>query len=131
MKLFYILLLLSILLSCSTYKNLKRGESSISFHSIYGNDTLTVSINDSVIYNNHSIGMIQEWGISSNSTIYLKGNEFRISGKYKTTVDKELEIKRTLIFDTILKSKNGRFIDLNGRFNDVYIEQSNKVKIVE
>jgi len=75
--------------------------------------------------------MIQEWGISSNSTIYLKGNEFRISGKYKTTVDKELEIKRTLIFDTILKSKNGRFIDLNGRFNDVYIEQSNKVKIVE
>ncbi|RIA09722.1 hypothetical protein OE09_1568 [Flavobacteriaceae bacterium MAR_2010_72] len=79
--------------------------------------------------------MIFEWGISKNSTIYVNGKEFRVTGTFKTTevIDKELGLKfnRTLKFDTILKAKNGRYIDIGANNEDILIEQRKKIKIVE
>ena len=79
--------------------------------------------------------MIPEWGISKNASIYVKGKEFKVSGTYKTTeiIDKELGLKinRTLKFDTILKAKNGRFIDIGANNEKILIEQRKKIRIVE
>ena len=111
-KLPFILLFLFGLPSCNSYKNLRKGESAISFHSVFENDTLNVKVNDSIRFQNHKIEMVSEWGISKNSTIYVAGKELRISGTYKTTeiIDNDFGVKfnRTLKFDTILKAKNGR-----------------------
>ena len=130
-----ILPILGILISCSSYKNLPKGQSNISFHSVYENDTLNVKVNDSIRFKNHKIDMIFEWGISKNALIYINGNEFRVSGTFKTTdiIDKELDlkIKRTLKFDTILKAKNGRYIDFFARDKEIIIEQSKNIRIVE
>jgi len=127
--------ILGILISCSSYKNLPKGQSNISFHSVYENDTLNVKVNDSIRFKNHKIDMIFEWGISKNTSIYINGNEFRVSGTFKTTdiIDKELDlkIKRTLKFDTILKAKNGRYIDFFARDKEIIIEQSKNIRIVE
>ena len=124
-----------ILISCSSYKNLPKGQSNISFHSVFENDTLNVKVNDSIRFKNHKIDMIFEWGISKNASIYINGNEFRVSGTFKTTdiIDKELDlkIKRTLKFDTILKAKNGRYIDFFARDKEIIIEQSKNIRIVE
>ena len=79
--------------------------------------------------------MIPEWGISKNASIYVNGKEFRVSGTYLTTeiIDKELGLKinRTLKFDTILKAKNGRYIDFFARDKEIKIEQSKNIRIVE
>jgi predicted transcriptional regulator len=122
-------------IACKSYKNLRRRQSAISFHSVYENDTLNVKVNDSMLFKNHKIDMIFEWGISKNTTVYITGNEFKIIGSFRTTeiVDKELnlEISRTLEFDTILKAKNGRYIDISANRKKVIIVQSKKIKIVE
>ena len=79
--------------------------------------------------------MIPELGISKYSAIYVNGTDFRVSGTYKTTeiIDKELGLKfnRTLEFDTILKAKNGRYIDIGANDKKVIIDQRKKTKIVE
>ena len=79
--------------------------------------------------------MIPELGISKNASIYVKGKEFRVSGTFKTIeiIDKELGLKinRTLKFDTILKAKNGRFIDIGANNEKTLIEQRKKIRIVE
>ncbi|WP_162558721.1 hypothetical protein [Robertkochia solimangrovi] len=130
-----LLIVLSILISCNAYKNLEKGQSAISFHSAFENDTLNVKVNDSIRLENHKIDMIFEWGISKNSTIYVNGKEFRVAGTFKTTeiIDKELGLKinRTLRFDTILKAKNGRYIDIGANNEDMIIEQRKKIRIVE
>jgi len=123
------------MISCNSYKNLPKGQSNISFHSAFENDTLTVKVNDSIRFKNHRIEMIPEWGISKNTSIYVNGKEFRVSGTYKTTeiIDKEfgVEINRTLKFDTILKAKNGRYIDIGANNEKILIEQRKKIRIVE
>jgi len=130
-----ILPVLIILISCNSYKNLKNGQSAISFHSSFENDTLNVKVNDSIRLENHIIDMIFELGISKNSTIYVTGKEFKVSGTYKTTeiIDDELGLKvnRTLEFDTILKVKNGRYIDISANNKSVIIKQRKKIKLVE
>jgi hypothetical protein len=79
--------------------------------------------------------MIPEWGISKNASIYVNGKEFRVSGTYKMTeiIDKEFGIKinRTLEFDTILKAKNGRYIDIGANEKQILIVQKKKVTKVE
>ena len=130
-----ILSALIILISCNSYKDLKKEQSAISFHSAFENDTLNVKVNDSIRLQNHKIDMILELGISKYSTIYVNGTDFRISGTYKTTeiIDKELGLKfnRTLEFDTILKAKNGRYIDIGANDKNIIIDQRKKIKIVE
>lgn len=130
-----ILPVLIVLISCNSYKDLKKGQSAISFHSAFENDTLNVKVNNSIRLQDHKIDMIPELGISKYSTIYVNGTDFRVSGTYKTTeiIDKELGLKfnRTLEFDTILKAKNGRYIDIVANDKNVIIEQRKKTKIVE
>ncbi len=130
-----ILPVLSILISCNSYKDLKNGQSAISFHSAFENDTLNVKVNNAIRLQNHKIDMISELGISKYSTIYVNGTDFRVSGTYKTTkiIDKELGLKfnRTLEFDTILKAKNGRYIDISANDKSIIIDQRKKIKIVE
>ncbi|UAB82324.1 hypothetical protein INR76_06070 [Marixanthomonas sp. SCSIO 43207] len=134
-KIILILTFLFGLISCNSYKNLPKGQSNISFHSAFENDTLNVKVNDSIRLKNHQIEMIPEWGISKNASIYVDGKEFRVSGTYKTTevIDKEfgIEINRTLEFDTILKAKNGRYIDIGANEKQIFIVQSKKVTKVE
>ena len=134
-KLILVLTFICGMISCNSYKNLPQGQSNISFHSAFENDTLTVKVNDSIRFKNHRIEMIPEWGISKNASIYVKGKEFKVSGTYKTTeiIDKELGLKinRTLKFDTILKAKNGRFIDIGANNEKTLIEQRKKIRIVE
>ena len=121
--------------SCNSYKNLEKGESSISFHSAFEKDTLNVKINDSSHFKNHRIIMIPEWGISKNTSTNVEGEQFRIKGTFKTTeiLDKEfgIIISRKLEFDTILKAKDGRYVDIAGHRNRVFIVQSKKQTIVE
>ena len=121
--------------SCSSYKKLEKGESSISFHSAFEKDTLNVQINDSIHFKDHRIIMIPEWGISKNASTVVEGKQFRIKGTFKTTeiLDKELEItiSRKLEFDTILEAKDGRYIDISGHQNSIFIEQRKKQIIVE
>jgi len=123
------------LISCNSYRNLPKGQSNISFHSAFENDTLNVKINDSIRFKNHKIEMIPEWGISKNASIYVTGKEFRVSGTFKTTeiIDKELGfvINRILEFDTILKAKNGRYIDIGANEKQIFIVQKKKITKVE
>ena len=133
---FIILTLISGIISCNLYNNLPKGQSLVSFHSAFENDTVNVKINENIRLKNHKIEMIPEWGISKNASIYVKDeDEFRISGSFKTTetVDTILDfvIKRTLEFDTILKAKNGRYIDIGANIEEVVIEQRKKVRKVE
>ena len=134
-KILLILTLVFGLISCNSYKNLPKGQSNISFHSAFEYDTLNVKVNDSIRFKNHRIEMIPEWGISKNSSIYVYGKEFRVSGTYKTTeiIDKEfgIEINRTLKFDTILKAKNGRYIDIGANEKQIFVVQKSKVTKVE
>ncbi len=92
-------------------------------------------VNDTIRFQNHRIVMIPEWGISKNAWFYVAGKEFRVSGFYKTTeiLDKELGIKinRTLEFDTVLKAKNGRYIDIGANEKQIFIVQEKKVTKVE
>lgn len=134
-KIILILIILFGLISCNSYKNLPKGQSNISFHSSFKNDTLNVKVNDSIRFQNHRIEMIHEWGISKNASIYVAGKEFRVSGTYKTTeiIDIEfgIEINRTLKFDTILKAKNGRHIHIGANEKQIFIVQKNKATKVE
>ena len=134
-KLPFILLSIFGVSSCNSYKNLRKGESAISFHSVFENDTLNVKVNDSIRFHNHKIEMVYEWGISKNSTIYVAGKEFSISGTYKTTkiIESDFGVKfnRTLKFDTILKAKNGRYIDISANDEKIIVEQSKKIRIVD
>ena len=79
--------------------------------------------------------MIFELGISKNVSITVKGNEFKVSGSFKTTdiIDKQLglKVKRILKFDTILKAKNGRYINIRANHKEIIIEQHKKIRIVE
>ncbi len=134
-KLILILILIIGLISCNSYRNLPKGQSNVSFHSVFENDTLHVKVNNSIRFKNHRIEMMPEWGISKNSSIYVSGKEFRVSGTFKTTeiIDRALGLKinRTLNFDTILKAKNGRYIDIGANNEKILIEQRKKIRIVE
>lgn len=59
----------------------------------------------------------------------------RVSGSFKTTeiMDTILGfvIERTLEFDTILRAKNGRYIDIGANIEEIFIEQREKVRKVE
>lgn len=120
-----ILLLLCVIISGNPYKGLKKGQSVISFASSFENDTINVKVNDSIGLQNHKIDMIFEWRIFKNTTIYVNGKEFKISGNYKTTetIDEVLGIivDRTLYFDTILKAKNGRNIFIGANENNFFV----------
>jgi len=134
-KIILILTFVFGLISCNSYKNFPKGQSNISFHSAFENDTLNVKVNDTIRFKNHRIEMIPEWGISKNTSIYVDGKEFRVSGTYKTTevIDKEfgIEINRTLEFDTILKARNGRYIDIGANEKQIFVVQKKKVTKVE
>jgi len=134
-KLILILTLIIGLISCNSYKNLPKGQSSLSFSSAFTNDTINVWVNDTIRFQNHRIEMIPEWGISKNAWFYVTGKEFRVSGFYKTTevIDKEFGIKinRTLEFDTILKAKNGRYINIGANEKQIFVVQEKKVTKVE
>ncbi len=79
--------------------------------------------------------MIPEWGISKNAWFYVTGKEFRVSGFFKTSevLDKEfgITINRALKFDTILKAKNGRYIDIGANEKEIFIVQKKKMTKVE
>ena len=126
----YILCVL-LLISCNTYKDLKEGETSLSFTTIYENDHLDLKVNDSLVFNNHKIDMAWSLGISKNSTISLIGNKFRLKGKYNAVIDPEFNIARALEFDTVIYAKDGRYIDVKAGAKKVYVEQRKKIRKIE
>ena len=125
--------LLLLFISCSTF-NFKKHNSdekmSISFGSIYEDEKLTLSINDSVFYLNTPI-KTNSLGTDPKKNIQIETDSINLKGTFNAVMDAELDFKRSLEIDTILFKRNGRLIIIGANYNKYHVSQQDKPFIVE
>ncbi|CAM1367789.1 hypothetical protein TPENAI_60290 [Tenacibaculum litopenaei] len=116
-------LLFFIIISCKTLKY-KREPFSIGFSSLYENDRCTLILNDSLYFDNTKIKTNQSLGIDLvNGVTVVDASELRLSLKFFTEIEKELNINRSISLDTVLFKKNG--------YNILIFAGAEKIKIIQ
>lgn len=131
-KFIFVLVIFGFLgiVSCGSNRFLPKNHANIAFHSVYEKDKITVTVNDSLRFDEHSINMIFEWGVSGNASFLEQGKIFRIRGQFDAVeeIDYRFDmlIERTLKFDTVINAENGRYINFFARHDEVVVEQYKK-----
>jgi len=125
--------LLFLFTSCSTI-NFKKNNSdeklSISFGSVYEDEKLTLSINDSVYCLNTPV-RTNSLGTDPKKNIQIEADSIKLKGTFNAVIDAELDFKRSLEIDTILFKRNGRLIIIGANYDKYYVSQQDKPFIVE
>lgn len=126
-----LLVILIVLLGCNIIKRSSKSyESVILLGSAFDNENCTLSINDSLIFQNRNINTERSWGIDPNISIKLHQKDFQI--KIKMSCDAKFEISdghnvsRNVKIDTLIDLRRGRNILIAIRGYSIDIGQSKK-----
>ncbi|TPV31047.1 hypothetical protein FJ651_15620 [Paucihalobacter ruber] len=128
------IVVLLLLLSCSASKlnENKKRTISIIFGSVYENEKLTLSVNDSVYYSDRDI-KTNSLGTDPKNYIEIESDKVHLKGYFMAKIDPEFDkdYTRKLEIDTILYRKKGRLISIGANYHKYYINQQNKKFKVE
>ena len=124
-----------MLLSCASMNFNKKSNDDkimISFGSVYENERLTLSINDS-LYFRETLIETNSLGTDPKKYIEIKSDEVHLDGKFIAQVDPEFDetYTRTLKIDTILYKQDGSRIIIGANYDKYYVTQQNKKFKVE
>ena len=130
-----VFLFLFFLFSCSVFdfqKDVEKKKMSISFGSVYENEKLSLSINDSIYYVDKSINT-NSLGTDPRNYIEIEADRIHLEGVFEAVVAPELDPNyiRKLKIDTVLHKRNGRLIIIGANYDKYYVNQQNKKFKVE
>ena len=105
---------------------------SITFGSVYENEKLTLSINDSIYFTDRDINT-NSLGTDPKSNIQIGADRVHLKGVFMAKIAPELDkdYVRKLDIDTVLYRKKGRRIRVGANYDMYYISQQNKMFKVE
>lgn len=128
-----IVFLALIILSCSTSRIKDSNKTmKISFGSVYENEKLTLSINDSTYYLNRYI-KTNSLGTDPTSYISIEADKIHLKGEFIANIDPKLDKDyiRKLKIDTVLYRNKGHRIIIGANYDAYYVSQQDKKFKVE
>jgi hypothetical protein len=117
------------MISCSSINNSKKIEKEekmfINIKSIYSNDKISLSINDSIYFVDYDFRSGPD-DFDPQISIVLDGNYLHLKGKFTALLIPEIDSNytRTISLDTILYKKNGAFIKIGAKYDKVFLSQT-------
>jgi hypothetical protein len=123
------IIVLVLLLSCSASKSNvnKKRTISIIFGSVYKNEKLTLTVNDSVYYKDREI-KTNSLGTDPINYIEIEADKVHLKGFFIAKIAPEFDKDyiRKLEIDTVLYRNKGRIISIGANYDKYYINQQNK-----